>query len=245
MSSKQERNELIQAIVYPFALLSVMWIVKGVESLWDLHLGNYGLFPLSAKGLIGIFTMPFIHGSWEHLSSNTLPFLFLASLLFLFYREMAWKILLWIWFLTGFWLWLGAREAYHIGASGIVYGLASFLFLSGILRKNKRLLIITLIVSFLYGGLIWGFFPEFFPGQNISWEGHLFGFISGILMAVYYRREGPQADVFHWDDSDVPDGEDAYWRSEIPTDKSSLTPNARPTRIQYHYTKSKDKAKKG
>jgi len=238
MSSKQERDELIKAIFYPMVFIILMWIVKGFETLWSVHLGHFGLYPLRWSGLLGIITMPFLHSNWDHLISNTFPFLFLASLLFLFYRELAWKILIWITLLTGIWLWFGARGAYHIGASGIVYGLASFLFFSGIFRNNKKLLIITLIVTFLYGGLIWGFFPEFFPNKNISWEGHLYGFISGLLMAIYYRKEGPTHDVYHWDDSDVPDGEDAYWRSEVSTDKSALSHHARPTQIQYHYKRN-------
>jgi len=238
MSSKQDRNELIRAVFYPMVFILVMWIIKSIEVLWGLSFSHFGLYPLKWSGSIGIITMPFLHSDWNHLISNTFPFLVLTTMLFLFYKELAWKILIWITLLTGTWLWLGAREAFHIGASGVVYGLAAFLFFSGILRKNRKLMTLTLIVAFLYGGLIWGFFPEFFPQKNISWEGHLLGFISGLLMAVYYRNDGPTEDVYHWDDSDVPDGEDAYWRSEIATDKSSLTPNARPTRIQYHYTKS-------
>ena len=91
----------------------------------------------------------------------------------------------------------------------MVYGMASFLFLSGILRNNRRLLTLTLIVGFLYGSMIWGFFPEFFPDKNISWEGHLFGFVSGLLLAIFFRKEGPEEEVFVWDDSDVPDDENS------------------------------------
>ena len=239
MTSKQERNELLKAAFYPLVFVVLIWFVKGVEYLWGGNFAHYGLYPLQIHGLIGIFSMPFIHGSWEHLISNTLPFLFLGTMLFYFYMDISWKVFLWIWLLTGVWLWFGARGSYHIGASGLVYGLASFLFFSGIFRNNRRLLMLTLIVAFLYGGLIWGFFPEFFPEKNISWEGHLFGFVSGLLMAVYYRKEGPAEDVYVWDDSDVPDGEDAYWRSEHTADKSALSKNARPTRIQYHYKTKK------
>ncbi|OYT16230.1 MAG: rhomboid family intramembrane serine protease [Bacteroidetes bacterium 4572_77] len=237
MSSKQERNELLKASFYPFVFVALMWLVKIVESLWGISFSHYGMYPLRVDGLLGIFTMPFLHSGWDHLMSNTAPFLFLASMLFYFYKKIAWKVFLWMWLLAGIWLWFGARGAYHIGASGLVYGLVSFLFFSGIFRRNRRLLILTLIVTFLYGGLIWGFFPEFFPQKNISWEGHLFGFISGLLMAVFYRKEGPQEEKYVWDDSDVPDDENAYWRSEITTDKSALSQNAKATRIHYHYKK--------
>lgn len=245
MSIKQDRNDLIKAVFYPLVFVMLMWMVKGIEFLWDIRLSHYGLYPLSGEGLLGIITMPFLHSDLDHLSSNTLPFLFLGTMLFVFYKDLAWKILIWIAILTGVWLWFGGRGSYHIGASGVVYGLAAFLFFSGILRNNRKLLTLTLIVSFLYGGLIWGFFPEFFPQKNISWEGHLYGFISGVLMAVYYRKEGPAEDVYIWDDSDVPDDEDAYWRSPLPTDKSSLSQNARPTRVQYHYKKTVKKKAEG
>lgn len=239
MSSQKEKIDLIKAGFYPFVFLLLMWLVKLVETLFEIRLSFLGVYPLEIKGVPGIFLMPLLHGDWDHLLSNSVPFLFLGTLVFYFYKDIAWKILIYIWLLSGIWLWIGARESFHIGASGVVYGLASFLFLSGILRNNRRLLTLTLIVGFLYGSMIWGFFPEFFPDKNISWEGHLFGFVSGLLLAVYFRKEGPAEEVFVWDDSDVPDDEDAYWRSTTPADKSALDKKARPTRIQYHYKRSK------
>lgn len=241
MSSQKEKIELLKAGFYPFVLLLIMWVVKLVEYLFEIRFSFLGVYPLELKGIPGIFLMPFLHSDWGHLISNSTPFIFLGTLLFYFYKDLAWKILLLIWLLSGVWLWIGARDAYHIGASGVVYGLASFLFVSGIIRNNRRLLTLTMIVAFLYGSMIWGFFPEFFPDKNISWEGHLFGFVSGALLAVYYRKEGPVEEVFEWDDSDVPDDENAYWRSPTPADKTSLDEKARPTRIHYHYTKSTPK----
>ena len=237
MSSQKEKIELLKAGFYPFVFLLLMWLIKLVESLFEIRLSFLGVYPLDIKGIPGIVLMPFIHGDWDHLYSNSIPFLFLGTLLFYFYKDIAWKVLIYIWLLSGIWLWIGARDSYHIGASGVVYGMASFLFLSGILRNNRRLLSLTLIVGFLYGSMIWGFFPEFFPDKNISWEGHLFGFVSGLLLAIYYRKEGPEEEVFVWDDSDVPDDENAYWRTPNPADKTSLSENARPTRIHYHYKK--------
>ena len=235
MNSQQEKNELLRAAFWPFVMALIMWLVKLVETLFHWRFTQGGVYPHHLESLGGIITMPFIHGDWEHLLSNTTPFLFLGTMLFYFYRGLAWKIFVLVWLLTGLWLWLGARESYHIGASGVVYGLVAFLFLSGVLRNNRRLLTLTLIVTFLYGSMIWGFFPEFFPDKNISWEGHLFGFLSGLLAAVALRKQGPKEDEFQWDDTDVPDDEDAYWRSEQSADKKSLTEDARPTQIHYHY----------
>jgi membrane associated rhomboid family serine protease len=217
MSSKYERNILIRSAVYPFILLSIMWLIKLIEVLFDLRFVGAGLQARNFYTLSGIITMPFIHSDWNHLVSNSTPFLFLGSMLFYFYRELSWKILLLIWGLTGVWLFIGGRDSYHIGASGIVYGLAAFLFFSGVFKNNRRLLTLTLVIAFLYGSMIWGFFPDFFPDKNISWEGHLFGFVSGLLLAFFYRKQGPEEEVWEWDDSDVPDDEDAYWRSEKKT----------------------------
>ena len=154
-----------------------------------------------------------------------LPRLFwiiLGSALFYFYRDIAIKILLIIWIFTGFWVWVAARPAYHIGASGIVYGLAAFILASGIIRRHTGLMAMALVVVFLYGSLVWGIFPEFFPDRNISWEAHLFGMISGVILAVYYRREGPQRKVYEWEleedeedeevEEDKKDGDD-YWKT--------------------------------
>lgn len=239
LNKQQERKQIIQAAFYPFVFLCLMWIIKGTEWLSDSSFAHWGLWPRHTKGLIGIASMPFLHGSWQHLVSNSLPFLLLSSTLFFFYKDLAWRVFIALWLISGLWLWVGGGAGYHIGASAIVYGLAAFLFFSGIIRKNSSLLRITLIVSFLYGGLVWGFFPEFFPKKNISWEGHLFGFLAGMLLAFFFRKQGPPDDQKHWDDSDVPDDEDAYWRSELPSDQKALDSNARPTNIRYHIRSAK------
>jgi membrane associated rhomboid family serine protease len=108
----------------------------------------------------------------------------------------AWRVLLIIYIMSGFWLWLGGRENYHIGASNIVYGLASFLFLSGIIRKHIGLIAISLLVVFLYGSMVWGLLPVL---QKISWEGHLFGTLAGILCAYSFRKEGTQRKRYEWE----------------------------------------------
>lgn len=101
-----------------------------------------------------------------------------------------------IWLFTGFWVWLAARKEAHIGASGLIYGLVCFLFLSGILRKDTRLLAVSLLVTFLYGSLVWGILPV---DQSISWESHLFGSIAGFFCAIYYRKLGPQRPKAQWE----------------------------------------------
>jgi membrane associated rhomboid family serine protease len=193
-------------------------MVKVVEVLLDISLVNLGIYPLSAKGLPGIITAPLIHSDFSHLIANSTSLFVLLAVLFYFYKEIAFKIFFLIYLFTDIWIWFGAREAFHIGASGLVYGLVSFLFVSGIIRKNPRLMAITLLVTFLYGSLIWGIFPEFFPGRNISWESHLMGLIAGLVLAIYFRSHGPQRKKYEWQDEedDYDDDENAYWKTADP-----------------------------
>jgi len=173
-----------------------MWFMKIIEILFETDFTFLGIYPLSLKGLPGILFSPFIHGDFKHLYSNTIPLLFLGTALFYFYSEPALKIWFWNYFLTGFLVWLSGRDAWHIGSSGLVYGLTAFLFFSGIIRRYYRLAALSLLVVFLYGSLVWGMFPGFY--MDISWESHMMGFVSGIILAIWYRKEGPQAPVYTW-----------------------------------------------
>ena len=110
---------------------------------------------------------------------------------------MAGKVFFYLWLIGGAWLWIGGRPSFHIGASGLVYGLASFIFFSGIWRKWRSMLAVSMIVVFLYGSMIWGIFPWF---KETSWEGHLFGGLAGLLLSWLYRKEGPQRPKFVWED---------------------------------------------
>ncbi len=172
-------------MVIPFVLL--LWTIKAVELATGISLAKLGILPRTLKGAIGIITGPLIHGDLFHLISNTLPILFLGVLLFYFYHRIALEIFVWIYLVTGFWTWLFARSAYHIGASGVVYGIAAFLFFSGILRKSRPLMTVSGIIIFLYGGLIYGVFPAMVE-FDVSWESHLMGAIVGVLLAIVFRK---------------------------------------------------------
>ena len=175
-------------------------MVKIVEVLFDIDLSRFGIYPLTAKGLSGILFSPFIHVDFKHLFSNSLPLFCLSVALFYFYSEVATKVFAWTFFLTGFLVWIAGREAWHIGASGLVYGLASFLFFSGIIRRHFRLIALSLLVVFLYGSMVWGIFPDIY--KNVSWESHMLGFISGVVLAIWFRDEGPQRPLNEWLDED-------------------------------------------
>lgn len=228
----QERNDLLKAFYYPTVFVIVLWLVKVVEIVFHFPLSAGGILPRSFIHFPGILSMPLLHADFAHLLSNSVPLFVLGGFIFYFYREIAWKVILWIYGLSGLWLWIGGREAVHIGASALVYGFVAFLFFSGIFRRNTTLMVVSLVITFLYGSLIWGFFPEFFPEENISWEGHLFGFIAGLLMAVYYRKKGPKAKVYNWDEEDDEEPDDAYWKTDISADKSILDKNARATHFR-------------
>ena len=153
------RKKMILSMVIPGIFIALMWLVKITELLLETDLSGYGIYPLTVKGLAGIIFSPLIHSDFNHLFNNSLPLFFLTTALFYFYSEVAVKVLLWTWFLTGLLVWLAGREAWHIGASGLVYGLASFLFFSGILRWHFRLIALSLLIVFLYGSMVWGLFP--------------------------------------------------------------------------------------
>lgn len=221
---RPEEKSILRSMVIPAIIVLLMWAVWIIQTVGGYRLSFLGIYPLTWQGLPGILTTPFIHGDFSHLAANSVPMLFLGSVLFYFYRDIAPGILLMIWLFTGFWVWVGGREAWHIGASGVVYGLSAFIFTSGIVRRHTGLMATALVVVFLYGSLIWGIFPEFFPEENISWESHLFGLVAGVAMALYYRKQGPQRKKYSWeleedkdDDEDDEDDEDgnAYWNTTI------------------------------
>lgn len=173
-----------KAIFIPVLFTLFMWTINIVQFTLGMDLGGLGIHPRDSQTLIGIFTSPLIHGNWEHLISNTLPILIFGTILFLTYDKMA----VWIWSLnyifTGMLVWLFARDSYHIGASGIIYGLASFLFFSGFFRMDIKAIAIASGVAIFYGGLVWGILP-IQPG--VSWESHLFGGITGLLLAYAFK----------------------------------------------------------
>jgi membrane associated rhomboid family serine protease len=203
--SSFHRKRLLLSMMIPGIFVFIMWTVKIVEVIFDFDLTRLGIFPLSLKGLPGIIFSPFIHSDFKHLFNNSLPLFLLATALFYFYSEIAINISLWTWFLTGFSVWLAGRTAWHIGASGLVYGLASFLFFSGIIRKYFRLVALSLLIVFLYGSMVWGIFPDVY--KNVSWESHMLGFISGIILAIAYQNKGPQEPVYEWMEEETDENE--------------------------------------
>jgi membrane associated rhomboid family serine protease len=184
------------SLVIPVIFLIIIWMIKLSETILGINLTHLGIYPRNVIGLKGILTSPLIHGDFKHLIANSTSFLVLSTALFFFYRKVALRIFILNYFFSGILLWLGGRDAWHIGASGIIYGMAAFLLFSGIFRKDIRLLTISLIVIFLYGSLIWGLFPI---EPKISWEGHLMGAVSGTILSLIYFKQGPPRQIFEWE----------------------------------------------
>lgn len=230
-------KSLIKVGIYPMLFLTGMWLVFLIDQLSSYNLTQFGTSPRTLKGLLGILTSPFLHANLDHIASNSLPMLVLGMLTFYFYKPIAWPAFLWIYFMSGIWLWVGGRnnpdrEIYHIGASGLIYGAALFLFFSGVLRKHKPLMVISALVLFLYGSMMWGIFPLM---PDISWEAHLFGAISGLMVAYNYRKEGPQREEYVWENEDDDENDDEYLNAqENETEPGNTT-------ITYHFIpKQKD-----
>jgi membrane associated rhomboid family serine protease len=194
------RKKILLSMMIPGIVVFIMWLVKTIEVLFNLDLSGFGIFPLTVRGLPGIIFSPLIHSGFGHLFNNSLPLFFLGTALFYFYSEIAVKVSLWTYFLTGLFVWIAGRQAWHIGASGLVYGLTSFLFFSGIIRRYYRLVALSLLIVFLYGSMVWGLFPGVY--KNVSWESHMLGFVSGIILAIWYRNEGPQEPAYEWMDEE-------------------------------------------
>lgn len=230
---KHTFKDILNAVWIPLFGVGIMALLFFAEAKDFISLTPWGIRPREAKGLVGIFLSPFLHGSTEHLFNNSLPLLVLGWALFYFYSSLAWRTIFWIVLCGGLWVWLSGRaDTNHIGASGLLYGLVAFLFFSGVLRNYKPLIAISMLVIFMYGSLVWGILPV---QEHISWEGHLWGGVAGTVMAIYFRPVGPQRPRFAWEDEEdeeVPE-EEQYWNRPANRD-ATLTKNARPYRIVYH-----------
>jgi len=196
----QKQNSAFQfsigVVLYPLIVVLSLWLVFWFELRFGYNFTPFGVKPREISGLVGIIFSPFIHSTLSHLWHNSVPTLVLIAGLFYFYKPVAWQVLFWIVLGSGLGTWLIGRDAYHIGASGVVYGLASFLFFKGIWSKHYRLTAFSLIVVFLYGSLIWGTMPI---RDGMSWEGHLSGFLTGLILAFVFKAKIAKPVKYVWE----------------------------------------------
>ncbi|CAM1361535.1 Rhomboid family intramembrane serine protease [Tenacibaculum soleae] len=174
-------------LAIPFVFVFSIWFIYWIEIKFGFNFNKFGIFPRTLSGLKGIFFSPFIHSDTNHLFNNSVPLFVLSASVFYFYKDVADKIFTYGLILTGILTWLIARKSFHIGASGIVYLLFSFVFFSGIIRKHYRLVALSFIIIFLYGSMIWYVLPI---KEGMSWEGHLSGLIIGFILSMIYRKKG-------------------------------------------------------
>lgn len=194
-------------ILYPIVIVLIMWIVFWAEIRFNWDFNFLGIYPRKLSGLVGVICGPFIHGSLKHLFNNSMPLLVLSSALFYFYRNIRWKVLICGLLIAGVFTWLIGRPALHIGASGVVYMLAAFLFFKGIFSKQFQLIALSLVVVFLYGGLLWYVMPI---DPKISWEGHLSGFLVGLLLAFFFKEVPIENKKYDWEQEGYNPEEDEF-----------------------------------
>jgi len=210
-------------LIYSSILVLVMVLVQTWTGFSEQSLVSFGIYPRTIAGLKGIMFSPLVHGDWEHLGANSVSFVALSGLLTLYFPRHAFRIFWFIYLIGGIYTWCLGREAYHIGSSGVVYGLASFIFFSGLFRGKPRYIAMSLLIVFLYGSMIWGLLPF---NTIISWEAHISGTLAGIIAAFYLRNEGKEADKyeFEWQKPDYVETFDPEAEEENLDEKKDTQP---------------------
>jgi len=253
MSNKKALHFSTDVILYPLLFLFAIVMVFWLESRFNWNFNYLGIYPRKIEGLRGIIFGPFIHGDIKHLFNNSVPLVVLTTALFYFYRENRWKILLYGFLLTGLFTWIIGRPSLHIGASGVIYMLTSFLLFKGIFSKQYQLTALSFAVIFIYGSFIWYIFPT---DPKISWEGHLSGFIVGLLFALLFNKNPLEDKKYEWEKENYNPEEDAFLKHfddegnfienkpEKLKDEIKEETSPRKITIRYTYKKDSDSQKK-
>jgi membrane associated rhomboid family serine protease len=236
-------------LLYPLLFLLAIVVVFWIESRFNINLNYLGIYPRKIEGLRGILLGPFIHGDLKHLFNNSIPLLVLTSALFYFYRRIRWKVLIYGLLLTGLFTWLIGRSNIHIGASGVIYMLTAFLMFRGILSKHYQLTALSFSVIFLYGGFIWYVFPT---DPKISWEGHLSGFIVGIIFALIFNKQTLPVKKYIWEKENYNPDNDPFMKNfdedgnfiETVSETEIVESQKEPSSINYIFKKSISEEKK-
>ncbi len=198
---KREQPTLGESLMPPILFIIFIATIEIVQSLNGWSFTTWGLYPRRFSGLIGVLTSPLLHSGYPHLISNSVPFIVLGTITLYFYRKVAVPVFVIIYVLSGISVWLIARPSYHIGLSGVVYGLVSFVFWVGVFRRDRVSIVLALVVTILYSGMFLGISPD---QEGISWEGHLMGAFSGIYAAFLFRNqiEALEKDRYSWEEEE-------------------------------------------
>jgi len=246
MNSDEQFKYSTGVIGYPIFFVLLIWIAFWFEVRFGFNFSSYGVYPRTLTGLRGVVFSPFIHSSMEHLYHNSIPLLVLSTALFYFYREISWKVVLYGILFSGLLTWSIGRPANHIGASGLVYVLMSFILFKGVFAKNFRLIALSLLVVFLYGSMIWYVFPI---KENMSWEGHLSGLIVGLFFALFFRKSIAKPKKYKWEEDDYNEDDDPFLKHfdengnfiETLEDTPEVIEEKQPKiRITYQFKRNKE-----
>lgn len=226
ITAKEDKDKVVYSLIVSCFFVILLWIIKLAEELTGMSFSSFGIYPGEVTGLKGIIFSPFIHGDLSHLISNTSTLFVGMFAIMYFYRTSAYKVLIIVWIATGLMVWWLGRPSYHIGASGVIYGLISFIFFSGVIRKDKRAVGLSLLMVFLYGGLVWGVLPV---DEEVSFESHLFGAVVGLICAIIFRKNDPPK-KYEWEDDDEEEFTDDEYDKEdgIDPDDIKIDEDARP-----------------
>jgi len=197
-----------RALFITGSFVALLWLIYLGGVLFNVNLIQYGIYPRHISGLIGIALAPLIHASFTHLFANTLPIIILGTALLYGYPRSAWLVLAGLYFGTGLGVWLTARDAYHIGASGLTTGMMFFVFVIGAIRWDRRAIVLSMLVFFLYGSMLWGIFPI---DPSISYESHFYGALIGVVLAILLRNRDPAPleKRYSWEDEAKTEAEEA------------------------------------
>lgn len=198
-----KKSKFYRSINWPLRLVLLLWLVHLVQVILPVDFAWLGIYPQRVFGLKGIFFAPLIHADWGHLLSNTPPLFVLSAIILYFYRSVAVPSFVMIYLLTGLAVWLFGRPVFHIGASGVIYGLVAFVFWNGIFRRNLKSIVLALIIVFYYGSLVMGILPG---QEGISWESHLLGALAGIFTSFWFRtslEQDEQPKKYSWEDEPI------------------------------------------
>ena len=212
-NSAQVRAHFRLAVKVALGFVALLWVISLMSWSLDLDPALSGIRPRQWAGLPGIVFAPLVHAGFDHLSANSPPLLVLITTMLFLYPNSMLRALPAVWLGTGIVVWLFGRESVHFGASGLVYGLASYTFVAGLLRRDRRAIAASLVVWFMYGSLVWGVLPT---PTGVSWETHLAAALIGVVLAVPLRR------------LDVPPRKHYVWEGEAQEGEEDFPPTPGP-----------------
>jgi membrane associated rhomboid family serine protease len=201
-SSDRARANFRLAVRIALGFVALIWVIELLNWSLDLEAEDFGVRPRQLAGLPGILFAPLVHGGFAHLIANSPPLLVLGTAMLYLYPSAARTVLPAIYLGPGVAVWIFARGGVHVGASGLVYGLVSYIFVAGLIRRDRRAIAASLLVCFMYGALVWGVLP-IEPG--VSWETHLAAVLIGVVLAIALRRlDIPPRTRYTWEDERDP-----------------------------------------